>query len=506
MESESDISKKTDSDFPRKLGDEITSECTKCSIADESGICIDLSGSLMDQSKGELDLSHANNHSSLDGSKMEMNVSHSANHETVDETTGKLDLDMSQSNNHTSVDDLVTPDKNKSENGFSVSTMKKDDSGIYSEKSPDATSMTKENSDVSLSESISESLDENLLLSASIPMETDTADIGIDMTNNSCSHNSDNNVITVDKTVESITVEEVLDSKAKLNDESVSDDAVGADNKVTSEPVDKSLSGDVKTVLDNAIDNSVTLTDETEEKDFLASDTFLKEGIKDESSTERSKNEETKDLQVNNDEPGMSCSDSKELEKKDSESLKRKESVDKDEVENKSECDNADEATNSEQKEKSQTEAKKAGEKRRTRRYVFHDGSSSSSSSSPSEDEVPAVRRRRARRNRLLDSDSDIDSDDDIGGDKKSSSESDDGVEESVPLTQYGPPKQKWRAMYDVREREMGYSFNKCENYFQKKVQGSLRMVQRFELQYKMDHHEGCVNALHFNRIGKKSL
>ncbi|KAK3107426.1 hypothetical protein FSP39_014342 [Pinctada imbricata] len=27
-------------------------------------------------------------------------------------------------------------------------------------------------------------------------------------------------------------------------------------------------------------------------------------------------------------------------------------------------------------------------------------------------------------------------------------------------------------------------------------------MVQRFNLQYKMEYHEGCVNALHFNRIG----
>ena len=38
---------------------------------------------------------------------------------------------------------------------------------------------------------------------------------------------------------------------------------------------------------------------------FLASDLFLKEGIKVESSTERSKNEETKDFQVNNDESGI---------------------------------------------------------------------------------------------------------------------------------------------------------------------------------------------------------
>ena len=38
---------------------------------------------------------------------------------------------------------------------------------------------------------------------------------------------------------------------------------------------------------------------------------------------------------------------------------------------------------------------------------------------------------------------------------------------------------------------------------FREKVHGSVQMVQRFKLQYKMEYHEGCVNALHFNRIGR---
>ncbi|KAL4229253.1 DDB1- and CUL4-associated factor 8 [Mactra antiquata] len=84
---------------------------------------------------------------------------------------------------------------------------------------------------------------------------------------------------------------------------------------------------------------------------------------------------------------------------------------------------------------------------------------------------------------------------------KYDSSESEtDDVPPSV--SQYGPPKHKWRALSDLRNREFGFSPTDDPGYFRKRVQGSLQMVQRFNLQFKMDSHEGCVNALHFNRIG----
>ena len=513
VESESDNLKQGWSGFPRKACGEVTLESTEGSIADESGIGSELSDSIMDHTKADLEMSHATNHTSLDGSKLDMDVSHSANHASVDEA--KLDIDVSQSNNHTSVEELITPDKNKSENSFSVSVIKKDDSGIYSEKSPDGTSITKENSDASLSESISESLDENLLLSTVTPMETDTLEVDVNVSKNSCSPNADNSVITVAKTSEEIIGDEVLGTKAKCTDESVSNDTVSVDDNDANKNVDNSISNDGKTVMDHAIDNSAKLTDETKEKDLAAGDKVIETDTADKSGKEEhsksevcEENKEVKDLKPYNEEQGALTPDSdlNTSKKQNSESLTKADSImDNDTVENKNECDNPDEAASSEQAAKSQTESNKPVEKRRTRRYVFHDGSSSSSSSSHSEEEVRTIRRRR-RRNRLLDSDSDIDSDEDLAGDKKSSSESEDGVEESVPLTQYGPPKQKWRAMYDVRERELGYSYKKYENYFQQKVQGSLRMVQRFDLQYKMDHHEGCVNALHFNRKGKTEI
>lgn len=81
---------------------------------------------------------------------------------------------------------------------------------------------------------------------------------------------------------------------------------------------------------------------------------------------------------------------------------------------------------------------------------------------------------------------------------KHESSDSDD----EPPVSDFGPPKHKWRALNDLRCREFGFSATKDPGYFRKRVQGSLQMVQRFQLQFKMNHHEGCVNALHFNRIG----
>ncbi|OWF53833.1 DDB1- and CUL4-associated factor 8-like [Mizuhopecten yessoensis] len=83
---------------------------------------------------------------------------------------------------------------------------------------------------------------------------------------------------------------------------------------------------------------------------------------------------------------------------------------------------------------------------------------------------------------------------------KKKKPDSDSEEEEMVDMSKR--PKQTWRALFDCRDREYGFNSRVPPASFREKVQGSLQMVQRFNLQYKMEYHEGCVNALHFNRIG----
>lgn len=100
-----------------------------------------------------------------------------------------------------------------------------------------------------------------------------------------------------------------------------------------------------------------------------------------------------------------------------------------------------------------------------------------------------------------LDSDSSDGNDDhETGKQECNNSEPDDTP---IEVTEYGPPKHKWRALFDLRSREFGNFRSKRTGVFMRSVQGSLQMVQRLKLQYKMDHHTGCVNALNFNRLGE---
>ena len=69
------------------------------------------------------------------------------------------------------------------------------------------------------------------------------------------------------------------------------------------------------------------------------------------------------------------------------------------------------------------------------------------------------------------------------------------------------PPRHKWTALYEMRNREYGSSSTLVgHTLFRQRVTSALCMVQRMELQYKMDYHEGCVNALNFNRKGELLL
>ncbi|CAH1797070.1 unnamed protein product [Owenia fusiformis] len=95
------------------------------------------------------------------------------------------------------------------------------------------------------------------------------------------------------------------------------------------------------------------------------------------------------------------------------------------------------------------------------------------------------------------DVDEDDDNVDDIEANRASSEE-----EEIVIDTK--PPVDSWQVMRQLYYREYGPSHlnkNVYKRYGQSAM-GSVDLVQRLKLQYKMEKHEGCVNALHFNRAG----
>lgn len=120
------------------------------------------------------------------------------------------------------------------------------------------------------------------------------------------------------------------------------------------------------------------------------------------------------------------------------------------------------------------------------------------------DDDAVADSAKRKRRHEALLSSSDTDSDDDEEG--AAMETADKSSEEEEPEVSNKPwPKHKWRAVTDLRNREIGLTNCTPPSLFREKVQGSLQMVQRLKLQYKMEYHDGCVNALHFNRIGKCS-
>ncbi|XP_022198192.2 DDB1- and CUL4-associated factor 8 [Nilaparvata lugens] len=70
--------------------------------------------------------------------------------------------------------------------------------------------------------------------------------------------------------------------------------------------------------------------------------------------------------------------------------------------------------------------------------------------------------------------------------------------EESKPK-----PRHKWFVVPEVMKRELGTSSRlHASELFQKRCYGSLHVVQRLELMYKLEAHKGCVNALNFNPSG----
>ncbi|XP_078489109.1 DDB1- and CUL4-associated factor 8-like isoform X1 [Ciona intestinalis] len=120
-------------------------------------------------------------------------------------------------------------------------------------------------------------------------------------------------------------------------------------------------------------------------------------------------------------------------------------------------------------------------------------------------------------RNSGLRSYSDLTSDeDDVGPSSETSSFSLSSESDTVPISSDGAkekveeeeawlgkdisdlPFPQWNSVCSLRERQT----LACTRYWTSKVCGSLAMTKRLELQWKLDKHDGCVNALHFNQSG----
>ena len=85
-------------------------------------------------------------------------------------------------------------------------------------------------------------------------------------------------------------------------------------------------------------------------------------------------------------------------------------------------------------------------------------------------------------------------------------SKSDKSDEEEEMEIDADMPKDTWSAMSQLHMRENGLPNRlPVDRMFRRHTMSSLRMVQRLKLQHKMTRHEGCVNALNFNKSGMLS-
>uniref|UniRef100_A0A4D5RA88 DDB1-and CUL4-associated factor 8 n=1 Tax=Scolopendra viridis TaxID=118503 RepID=A0A4D5RA88_SCOVI len=65
-------------------------------------------------------------------------------------------------------------------------------------------------------------------------------------------------------------------------------------------------------------------------------------------------------------------------------------------------------------------------------------------------------------------------------------------------------PPHKWFLCPEVVHRQYGTANRFQNDLFRLRAGGSLHMVERLELMYKMERHDGCVNSLHFNCSGTR--
>jgi WD repeat-containing protein 42A len=57
-----------------------------------------------------------------------------------------------------------------------------------------------------------------------------------------------------------------------------------------------------------------------------------------------------------------------------------------------------------------------------------------------------------------------------------------------------------WHWVYDITKRQVNGIIQ--PSIFQQRVSAAKSMVQHFELEHKLEYHDGCVNSLHFNEKG----
>ncbi|CAH1173594.1 unnamed protein product [Phaedon cochleariae] len=75
--------------------------------------------------------------------------------------------------------------------------------------------------------------------------------------------------------------------------------------------------------------------------------------------------------------------------------------------------------------------------------------------------------------------------------------------EEDHPVMKKEKPKHNWFVVPEIVNRQIGFSSKlKSNDLFQRRCYGSLHCVQRLELMYKLEEHEGCVNSLDFHPNG----
>ncbi|XP_017768701.1 PREDICTED: DDB1- and CUL4-associated factor 8 isoform X2 [Nicrophorus vespilloides] len=79
-----------------------------------------------------------------------------------------------------------------------------------------------------------------------------------------------------------------------------------------------------------------------------------------------------------------------------------------------------------------------------------------------------------------------------------------DESDEEHPVLRKAKPKHNWFIVPEVVNRQLGFSAKKqSSQLFQRRCYGSLHCVQRLELIYKLEKHEGCVNSLNFHPNGE---
>lgn len=370
------------------------------------------------------------------------------------------------------------------DNNFILSGLKKDDSGIYSEKSPSNT-QNKEISDGEWSESVSESLEDT-----NVDMKDGKVKFDIDKPDEISEYTGGRKVKITDgdSCVEGMNGKSDEIEVEEMEDEIVDSMKCVGNEKGAVSAINNKEKQDIKVNCDKL--DTLKVTNETDE------------------SESKSSGQQIDSDKCDNNEMSNDDEDFAEFVKKTVKSrshVRKLVDYDSDDSDKESGSDSHIVVKGSRRYRKRKPETDSDDDNANT-----NDSKGKGNGSSEQNDGTPVLLRHSVlnddhEQNNVDISDLSTDSSDESlhSPRTKHESSSEDEANDTPPLTEFGPPKQKWKALFDIRNREFGNSIRKDPGYFRKQVQGSLQMVKRFELQFKMDQHEGCVNALHFNRIGR---